>query len=189
MRRRSSIAIAVAVSWFAGLATGAPTLADPASDDGPASASSELQAQYPLHQPSRCCSNLAQQGVAAVKPGRPRPEAGGGGWSPALLAAIAVIVGLALALAVHGMRSAARSGAMPVATEHRRAHPWLGARFWRDPWEPRPRHVVSPAVIRLTRPLFRYSYGRDAYVLRMIGNHFGPVLRRREPDPRDYWPL
>lgn len=31
------------------------------------------------------------------------------------------------------------------------------------------------------RPLFRYSYSRDAFVLRLIGRSFGPVLR---PDRR-----
>jgi hypothetical protein len=32
------------------------------------------------------------------------------------------------------------------------------------------------------RPLFRYSYSRDAFVLRGVGRSFGPVLRlnRRE---------
>jgi hypothetical protein len=28
------------------------------------------------------------------------------------------------------------------------------------------------------RPLFRYSAARDAYVLRLVGNRRGPVLRR-----------
>jgi hypothetical protein len=31
------------------------------------------------------------------------------------------------------------------------------------------------------RPLVRYSPGRDAYVLRVVGNHMGPVMR---PDRR-----
>lgn len=43
---------------------------------------------------------------------------------------------------------------------------------------PRPRRFVSGPVIALLRPLFRYSRGRDAYVLRVVGNRFGPVLRR-----------
>ena len=33
----------------------------------------------------------------------------------------------------------------------------------------------------LLRPLFRYSYSRDAFVLRLIGRSLGPVLR---PDRR-----
>jgi hypothetical protein len=43
---------------------------------------------------------------------------------------------------------------------------------------PRPRHYVSRTTIALVRPLFRYSLSRDAYVLRVIGNSRGPVLRR-----------
>lgn len=49
---------------------------------------------------------------------------------------------------------------------------------------PRQRHPVSPATVRLLSPLFRYSIGRDAYVLRGIGNRRGPVLtvhRARAP--------
>lgn len=41
----------------------------------------------------------------------------------------------------------------------------------------RPRREVSPGLIRLLAPLFRYSAGRDAYVLRGVGNRVGPVLR------------
>jgi hypothetical protein len=42
----------------------------------------------------------------------------------------------------------------------------------------RPRHYVSRTTLALARPLFRYSLSRDAYVLRLIGNTRGPVLRR-----------
>jgi hypothetical protein len=42
----------------------------------------------------------------------------------------------------------------------------------------RPRHYVSRATLALVRPLFRYSLSRDAYVMRLIGNTRGPVLRR-----------
>jgi len=43
----------------------------------------------------------------------------------------------------------------------------------------RPRHDVSPALTALAKPFFRYSQTRDAYVLRVIGNKRGPVLRPR----------
>jgi hypothetical protein len=42
----------------------------------------------------------------------------------------------------------------------------------------RPRHYVSPATLALIRPLLRYSSTRDAYVVRFVGNHRGPVIRR-----------
>lgn len=42
---------------------------------------------------------------------------------------------------------------------------------------PRQRHDVSSAVLTLSRPLFRYCPWRDAWILRGIGERFGPVLR------------
>lgn len=42
---------------------------------------------------------------------------------------------------------------------------------------PRPRHYLSSGTLTLLRPLFRHSAMRDAYVLRVVGNRWGPVLR------------
>lgn len=51
----------------------------------------------------------------------------------------------------------------------------------------RPRHYVSSTTLMLMRPVFRYSSSRDAYVLRLIGNSSGPVLRReRRSKQRDF---
>jgi len=44
---------------------------------------------------------------------------------------------------------------------------------------PRRRTPVRTATLRLLRPLFRYSAMREAYVLRLIGRSFGPVLVER----------
>lgn len=55
--------------------------------------------------------------------------------------------------------------------------------------EQRPRHYLSAPVLITVRPLFRYSGGRDAYVLRVGGNRVGPVLkreRRRGQGPSEY---
>ena len=46
---------------------------------------------------------------------------------------------------------------------------------------PRHRKQVTPAALVILRPLFRYSAGRDAYVLRIVGNRFGPVLEVASP--------
>jgi hypothetical protein len=47
---------------------------------------------------------------------------------------------------------------------------------------PRPRRQVSTGVLRAARLVgFRYDPGRDAYVLRGVGNRFGPVLRSGPP--------
>ena len=45
----------------------------------------------------------------------------------------------------------------------------------------RPRRYVARHWLLLVRPLLRYSRGRDAYVLLLVGARFGPVLR---PDRR-----
>lgn len=48
----------------------------------------------------------------------------------------------------------------------------------------RPRRYVAPQWITLMRPFIRYSKARDAYVLRLVGNDMGPVVRvdrRRQP--------
>ena len=52
---------------------------------------------------------------------------------------------------------------------------------------PRPRQYVSRATLLLLRPLFRYSLYRDAYVLRLIGNSRGPVLRRERRSVQRDW--
>jgi hypothetical protein len=41
----------------------------------------------------------------------------------------------------------------------------------------RPRHDVSPGLMWLLRPVFRYSVTREAYVLRLVGGDRGPVLQ------------
>jgi len=49
----------------------------------------------------------------------------------------------------------------------------------------RPRHPVSRVKLAVARPFFRYSYSRDAYVLRGVGNHRGPVLVPEAQQPVD----
>jgi len=47
---------------------------------------------------------------------------------------------------------------------------------------PRKRRQVGPTALRVARVCgFRYDEGRDAYVLRLVGNRFGPVLRSHPP--------
>jgi hypothetical protein len=68
--------------------------------------------------------------------------------------------------------------------------------------EPRNRRVVTRRVINALRPVLRFSKGRNAYVLRGIGNRYGPVLVEEgsqrsagprvtsiAPIPRDEYPL
>lgn len=54
---------------------------------------------------------------------------------------------------------------------------------------PRPRHHVHPVVLAVLRPAFRYSYTREAFVLRAIGNQRGPVLVRTAGDETPQQPV
>ncbi|MCW3032210.1 MAG: hypothetical protein QOK19_483 [Solirubrobacteraceae bacterium] len=49
----------------------------------------------------------------------------------------------------------------------------------------RPRRYVAPRWLAIGRPLLRYSEPRDAYVLRLVGRKWGPVLKndRRHGGP------
>jgi hypothetical protein len=49
---------------------------------------------------------------------------------------------------------------------------------------PRPRHSVGTTTLTVLRPFFRHSLSRDAYVLRGVGNHLGPVLQQRSRPER-----
>ncbi|MEA2189914.1 MAG: hypothetical protein QOI73_35 [Solirubrobacteraceae bacterium] len=44
----------------------------------------------------------------------------------------------------------------------------------------RPRRYVAPKLLWLLQPLMRQSPSRDAWILRVVGERYGPVLRRRE---------
>jgi hypothetical protein len=41
---------------------------------------------------------------------------------------------------------------------------------------PRHRRYIGRRTLVVLRPIYRYSYPRDAYVLRAVGRRFGPVL-------------
>ena len=46
----------------------------------------------------------------------------------------------------------------------------------------RRRRYVSPRLIAVARCVgFRYDYYRDAYILAVVGDRFGPVLKSRRP--------
>ena len=45
----------------------------------------------------------------------------------------------------------------------------------------RPRRYVSHTTLTLLWPLFRYSRGHDAHVLRLVGHWHGPVLKLERP--------
>lgn len=42
---------------------------------------------------------------------------------------------------------------------------------------------MGPVALTVLRPALRYSYTREAYVLRLVGNHRGPVFVRRSSVP------
>jgi hypothetical protein len=49
---------------------------------------------------------------------------------------------------------------------------------------PRRRRQISQARLRWIRPFFRHSYTRDAFVLRGVGRHVGPVFQVSHRAPR-----
>jgi len=48
----------------------------------------------------------------------------------------------------------------------------------------RKRRTISSSSVILIRPIFRFSVGRDAYVLRIVGDWVGPVLQISKPNKR-----
>jgi hypothetical protein len=48
----------------------------------------------------------------------------------------------------------------------------------------RKRRYLNPRVLAMLRPLFRHSPSREAYVLRLVGNRVGPVLKPSYRDPQ-----
>lgn len=61
----------------------------------------------------------------------------------------------------------------------------VAALAFRPRMRPRPRRYVSPRTLVIAqRTGFRYSHYRDAYVLRLVGSRFGPVLKSN-PTPSD----
>jgi hypothetical protein len=59
----------------------------------------------------------------------------------------------------------------------------------KDDHDLRTRRYVAKNTLLLLSPFFRYSYSRDAFVLRGIGRSVGPVLRLDRRRLRDGRPL
>jgi len=107
-------------------------------------------------------SATASTTPAALAPTTPPGAASSSGGGHALEIVLAVLVALALvAGAVSWWRR--RRDLPPLLVGQREA--------------PRRRRFVRRPVLIALWPLFRYSLIRDAYVLRVIGQRFGPVLR------------
>lgn len=49
----------------------------------------------------------------------------------------------------------------------------------------RERRQITTAKLRLLRPILRYSYARDAYILRLVGDSVGPVFQLDPGDGSD----
>ncbi len=170
--RRRTAAGVVASIWLTTLAIGPPASGAPASEARPDRASSELQAEYPLHEPRRCCSNPAPPS-AAVEPPRLGPGDGANDVQWAMPLLLALLAALVLGLGLRLIPPTARAISATVTARH--ADPTTDDHVY-VPSPPRPPHMVRPIVIGLARPLFRYSRYRHAYVLRLIGESHGPAL-------------
>jgi hypothetical protein len=152
---------------------------------------------YPLHEPAASAAR-PEPAVSRAHRGRHPPEAVAG-YSP-----IWLLLPIACACLVAGVLIARRLGALPVATSRRpredrnrlagggsqlsrhgssqpktRKHTVFQHRLHRKKREPgpRPRREVRPVVILALWPLFCYCFSRRAWILRGVGERYGPVLR------------
>jgi hypothetical protein len=182
MRTTTSLAAAALVIGTVALAGETPAAAQGGGGEPP-SASQELQGAYPLRESMRCCRTYSRALPTPPDPVRPPSHEEEGSWTPPLVALIAVFAlgGLAVTLLARAGLPTVREVRTRLASrDNGPPEPYVG---------PPPRHErpVSHVVIRLARPLFRYSYGLDGYVLRLIGGRRGPVLRERRPPPDQLW--
>ena len=155
---------------FVALVIGAPGLAEA---PGGESASSELQRQYPLHPSQRCCPGQKPERVAIVDTGQPtgQPSADDNGLASPLVVFTLIAAGVLALLAT----VIAVLGRAPEIVEVDLAEDEAGITSWRT----RKRRVVPPALIHVVRPFLRYSYPWGGYVLRLVGERRGPVLKPR----------
>lgn len=125
-----------------------------------------LTTQYPLGQQKLCCrsrSSGAASSSSSPAAAPARSSAAGSRTSHAQGAAFPVSTVAAAALV---------AGLLLAAAGYRRAPAtWRGPRAY-----PRPRRRVAWWMIVLLWPMMRYSTSRQAYVLRRVGQHLGPVL-------------
>lgn len=173
--------VAVTVAW-ASFVAGWPA-ATASQRDGPSldtrvQEPTELLREYPLGQRRLGRGDEERPSAAQSPPPDRQPAERDGslpGLLPFLVAAAAVIGLLVLALL---KRRRTRAFDEPA---RRAVDPSRAMAEWKRSRGPRQRREVRPATLTLLRPLLSYSYSRDAYVLRGIGQYWGPVLRQRPP--------
>lgn len=205
MMRRTTLPTAVALLSLLS-AGGTHAAGAPGSGEADANAASELQEAYPLREHDPASANA---GPTAPNAGPPAPNAGpddgassnagpderartlpakartlpakteGDGWPLGWSLVIAALVALGLApLALKLPLIIRRLAQRP---EPAVAGPADDESSSAETRVPRPRHQVSALTIRLASPAFRYCSYRDAFILRLIGERFGPVLTVRDP--------
>ena len=178
----TSLLVGLAIAIALGLGTGR---ADAAAGHATATAgtSPTLTGRYPLGTQRLCCRARSAGGATATgashggsagsstipaPPGPPRSRpthapAGGSSLDVGALAALLVLLALAVAGFLVLRRRLSPSGT-----------------------HPRRRRWVARWLILVLAPLVRYSAGRDAYVLRLVGRRHGPVLVVGPSTPRPH---
>jgi hypothetical protein len=162
---RATIATALATILVAATATAATAPAAASAAPPP----KELTHKYPLGTQTLCCqshpstTSAASSAPAGAAPGTPKPTQHtpatpthnhGGGLGPTLLVVVAAIVLAIVLLDGLAIRRARRAA-------------------------PRPRREVPRIVLLLLRPFYRYDGRREAWIVRVVGERRGPVLRPR----------
>ncbi len=143
-----------------------PGQAQDTGDDGErARPPAKLTEEFPLGNRRLCCGSGPASSGRGSQAGDPSPPRSSPSVLPFVLVPLAVAAGL-MALAVYAR--SAPGGAYGYSIDVR----------------PRPRRSVSPLVLTLLRPLIKYHYRRDAWILRTVGDRVGPVLRPRDHPAR-----
>jgi hypothetical protein len=149
MTRRPTASVVCSI-WLAALALAAPALGDSGGGDNSANASSELQREYPLHEPRQCCSASPTPAAGAVEPaasaGADGDDDGANGLPAAALVLVALFAALALWLVARLIRRpAGGTGAAATATAgHAAAATDRSVELPTPPRRPPP--MASPAV-------------------------------------------
>jgi hypothetical protein len=171
MTRRRTASIVCSI-WLAVLATGAPALGDPGRGDNRANAASELQEEYPLHEPRQCCSRNPTSAVNAAEPAALADGGGtgdgGDGLPAAVLILLALLAGLGLWLVARLVRRTARPTGTAAAAAAGHANPAIDRLTDVPRPRPRPQRVASPPVTPESTKLEPPAPERDDFVTEVL---------------------
>ncbi len=160
-----------------------------------------LTRQYPLGKQKLCCrqgapsrsgsstSRASRSGSSTASGSETRHSASTAWLAWALIVIVLIVIVLLVAARYRQVRSRPAAAEWRWEPLPRPEHPRVWPRAFPAPRmpsvlsetpgtrpQPRSRHRVPWWATALLWPIMRYSTPREAYVLRLVGNRFGPVL-------------